>query len=348
VMVRWLVSRLRLEEACRLHPEIAQLPVEAPVFIAGLQRTGTTLLHRLLSCEPELRPLLSWEALTPIPLPGSSSEALPSVPPLGSAATSPPARDPRMKLGEAAERGLRYMAPEFFAIHPVEAHSPEEDVLLMDLSFISPTADATLAVPSYSDWLAKCDQAPAYRDLRRVIQALLWQSGRDRRWLGKTPHHLEHMDDLLAVFPDAKIIQTHRDPIRVVASFCSMIAHGRGVFSDDVDPKRVGAQLGATAVRAVNRSMAIRSAAGADASQFMDVHYTDLVADPMKQIRRIYDFLGLPLTAETEETMRQWQGRNPQHKHGVHRYQLEDFGLDREELAEQFKPYCERFGVASE
>jgi hypothetical protein len=335
VLVRWLVSRLRLEEACDLHPEIAELPVEAPVFIAGLQRTGTTLLHRLLSCEQELRPLISWEALSPLPLAAS-----------GFAPGQPPARDPRMRLGEVAERGVRYMAPEFFAIHPVEAHSPEEDVLLMDLSFISPTADATLTVPSYSEWFKACDQRPAYRYLRRVIQALLWQRGRDARWLGKTPHHLEHIDDLLEVFPDAKIIQTHRDPIRVVASFCSMIAHGRGVFSDAVDPHQVGAQLSAAAVRAVNRSMEVR--AGVDARHFVDVHYADLMADPLKQIRRIYEFLGLELTAETEGSMRQWQGHNPQHKHGVHRYQLEDFGLDRERLAEQFKPYCERFGVASE
>lgn len=337
ILVRWLVTRLRLVEACERHPEIARTPVDSPVFIAGLQRTGTTLLHRLLSCESVLRPLLSWEALSPIPVP---------LTPPGRPADSndPSARDPRMKLGEAAERGLRYMAPEFFAIHPVEAHSPEEDVLLMDLSFISPTADATLTVPSYSEWLAGCDQTPAYRILRRMIQLLLWQHGGEaKRWLGKTPHHLEHIDCLQDVFPGAKIIQTHRDPIRVVASFCSMISHGRAVFSDEVDPRQVGAQLAATAVRAVNRSMATR--ASSDASQFLDVHYADLVSDPLKQIGRIYDFLGLELTPDTEQTMRDWQKRNPQHKHGVHHYRLADFGLDREQLVEQFRPYCERFEI---
>ena len=338
IVVRWLMNRLRLEQACDLHPEIAQIPVEAPVFIAGLQRTGTTLLHRLLSCEPSLRPLISWEALSPLPPPGARpAERRP-----GSGATQ--GRDPRMKLGETAERALRYMAPEFFAIHPVEAHSPEEDVLLMDLSFISPTADATLTVPSYSEWFAACDQRPAYRYLRRMIQALLWQQG--GRWLGKTPHHLEHIDCLQGVFPDAKIIQTHRDPLRVVASFCSMITHGRAVFSNEVDPHVVGAQLGATAVRAVNRTMELRD--GADASQFLDVHYADLVNDPMKQIRRIYDFLEIELCPATEETMRQWQRHNPQHKHGVHSYQLEDFGLDRVRLAEEFKPYRDRFDVPAE
>ena len=343
IVVGWLASRLRLEQACDLHPEIAALPVEAPVFIAGLQRTGTTLLHRLLSCEPALRALLSWEALSPLPLPESHS-AFSALSGALSRGRQAPGRDPRMKLGETAERGLRYVAPEFFAIHPVEAHSPEEDVLLMDVSFISPTADATLTVPSYSDWLVGCDQRPAYRTLRRMIQALLWQ--RPGRWLGKTPHHLEHIDALLEIFPDAKIIQTHRDPVRVVASFCSMIAHGRAVFSDVVDPHQVGAQLAANALRAVNRSMEIRDRN--DASHFLDVHYGDVVGDPLKQIRRIYDFLGLELSPETEQTMRQWQGSNPQHKHGVHRYRLEDFGLDPARLAEQFAPYRERFEIPSE
>jgi hypothetical protein len=227
-LVRALVNRLRLEDLCGRHAEIREQPVEAPVFIVGLQRTGTTLLHRLLTCEPALRPLLSWEALNPAPFPASLRGA-----------TTPPGRDPRMRLAETAERGLRYLAPDFFAIHPVEAHAPEEDVLLLDLSFMSPTADATLRVPGYSSWLRDTDQRPAYRYFRRIIQLLLWQ--RPGRWLGKTPHHLENLDVLLAVFPDAKIIQTHRDPVRVVASFCSMMAHGRALFSAEVDPREVGA-----------------------------------------------------------------------------------------------------------
>jgi hypothetical protein len=132
----------------------------------------------------------------------------------------------------------------------------------------------------------------------------------------------------------------------VVASFCSMIAHGRAIFSDAVDPHRVGAQLAANALRAVNRSMKIRDRH--DASHFLDVHYGEVVADPLKQIRRIYDFLGLELSPESEQTMRQWQGSNPQHKHGVHRYVLEDFGLDAARLAEQFAPYRERFEIPSE
>jgi hypothetical protein len=328
-LVRALVNRLRIEDLCRRHPEIGELPVREPVFVLGLQRTGTTLLHRLLTCEPALRPLLSWEALNPAPFPG--------VIPSGG-------RDPRMRLAEVAERGLRYLAPEFFAIHPVEAHAPEEDVLLLDLSFMSPTADATLSVPRYSAWLRATDQRPSYQMFRRAIQLLLWQ--RPGRWLGKTPHHLENLDALLGVFPDAKVIQTHRDPVRVVASYASMMAHGRAIFSDRVDARAVGAQLAGQAVRAVTRAISVRDAAASGA--FHDVAYPDLLADPLKEIRRIYDFLGFSLAPATEASMQRWLAANPQNKRGVHRYRLEDFGLDRAQLERSFEPYRQRFGVAAE
>jgi hypothetical protein len=249
-----------------------------------------------------------------------------------------------MRPAELAERGLRYLAPGFFAIHPVEAHAPEEDVLLLDLSFISPTADATLQVPRYSMWIRNIDQRPAYHTFRRAVQLLLWQ--RPGRWLGKTPHHLENLDALLDVFPDAKNIQTHRDPLRVVASYASMMAHGRAIFSDRVDPEDVGAQLASRAVRAVTRAMQVRERA--PGGSFLDVAYPDLMADPIKQIRRIHDFLGLPLAPATEASMQRWLAANPQNKRGIHRYRLEDFRLDRSQLERSFQPYRQRFGVAGE
>ncbi len=328
-LLRALVNRLRLEALTERHPEIAEQRVDVPVFILGLQRTGTTLLHRLLTCDPRLRPLRSWEALNPAPFPRGRARG---------------GRDPRMRLAETAERGLRYLAPGFFAIHPVEAHAPEEDVLLIDASFVSPTADATLYVPSYSAWLRSIDHRPVYRLFRRLLQLLLWQ--RPGRYLGKTPHHLEFLDALLAVFPDARIIQTHRDPARVVASYCSMMGHGRAVFSDRVDAVELGRQIRERTLRAVTRSMQAREAA--DAAAFADVAYADLVADPMKQVRHIYDFLGLPLPSETGAAMERWLAANPQGRHGVHRYRLEDFGLDRAELEPLFEPYRRRFGIERE
>lgn len=328
-LIRTIVNRLRLEDLSKRHPEIPQLGVESPVFIAGLPRTGTTLLHRLLTCEPSHRPLLSWEALNPAPFPG---------------ARGPGAPDPRIRLAETAERALRYLAPEFFAIHPVEAHEVEEDVLLQDGSFVSPTVDATMPVPRYSAWLHEVDQTPSYRYFRRLVQLLLWQ--RPGTYLGKTPHHLENLKTLFAVFPGARLIHTHRDPVKVVPSFCSMMAHGRRMFSDDVDPVAVGRQLHQKSLSGVSLAMAAREQLPAEC--VIDVHYRDLVADPMKEIRRIYDFLGLALTSETEQKMNTWRSGNPQNRHGVHRYRLEDFGLDRSTLRRDFAPYCSHFQIEEE
>lgn len=328
-LIRSLATRLRMQQLRELHPEIERIPVASPVFIVGLQRTGTTLLHRLLDREPSLRALLSWEALSPAP---------PAAP------VRPGGRDPRMRTAEFAERALRTLAPEFFAIHPVEAHAPEEDVLLMDLSFLSPTVDATLRAPSYSAWFWETDQTPAYETLKRAIQLLLWQ--RPGRYLGKTPHHLHQLDRLLDVFPDAKIVQTHRDPVRVAASYCSMMCHGRLVFSDEVDPREVGRQLCDGMVSGVTSAMQVRDRRGGES--FLDVSYADVIDDPIGQVRRILDFLSIEPSAATLDEMRRWIDRNPKDKHGAHRYRLEDFGIDPTQLAKDFAPYRARYQIPEE
>jgi hypothetical protein len=328
-LVNSLVTRMRLEQLSKQYPEIPAMPVEEPVFIAGLARTGTTLLHRLLGCEPRLRPLLAWEGLTPAP-------------PLGESKPGQP--DPRMKLARIAERALRYLAPEFFAIHPVEADGYEEDVLLQDGSFMSPTVDATMPVPTYSAWLHATDQRPMYRYFRRLVQLLLWQ--RPGTYLGKTPHHLENLPILLEVFSGAKVIVTHRDPAQVVPSFCSMMAHGRRLFSNDVNLENIGRQFHSKQLKGVTDAMNARREL--PAKSFIDVHYADLMADPMKQIRRIYDFLGYELLPETTRAMNAFRGRNPKDKRGVHHYGPEDFGLTREQLDRDFAAYRDHYGIAQE
>ena len=329
-LVGAIATRLQLEQLSKEHPEFPAMPVEAPVFIAGLARTGTTLLHRLLGCEPRLRPLLSWEGLTPAPRPGAA----------------PPGNRPDPRVGRArmAERALRYLAPEFFAIHPVEADGYEEDVLLQDGSFMSPTVDATMPVPEYSAWLHEVDQRPMYRYFRRLVQLLLWQ--RPGTYLGKTPHHLENLPALLEVFPGAKVIVTHRDPAKVVPSFCSMMAHGRRLFSDKVNLEDIGRQFHAKQLAGVTDAMAARESLPAEA--FVDVHYADLMADPMKQVRRIYDFLGYELTDDTLASMKAFQSENPKDKRGAHRYTPEDFGLNRDQLDRDFAAYRDAHGIELE
>ena len=323
-----LSTRLQLEALAREHAEIPAMPIESPVFIAGLARTGTTLLHRLLGCEPRLRPLLSWEGLSPAPLPGTHRTG----------------RDPRIKRAERAERALQYLAPEFFAIHPVEADGLEEDVLLQDGSFMSPTVDATMSVPTYSAWLHETDQSPMYRYFRRLVQILLWQ--RPGTYLGKTPHHLENLPTLLEVFPGARVIVTHRDPAIVVPSFCSMMAHARRLFSNDVDPLAVGRQFREKQRNGVHDAMEARRALPSES--FLDVHYADLMTDPLKEIRRIYDFLGYALSPETETIMKTFCAQNPKDRRGAHHYSPETFGLTRAALDDDFASYRKHYGISRE
>lgn len=335
ILIRALANRLRIVALRERHAEIAAQPVDAPVFIVGLQRTGTTLLQRLLALHPGLRALASWEAVNPAPLPERRPRA--------------GRPDPRLADAVLAERAVRYLAPDFFSIHPIVARGEEEDSLLFDPSLYTTTAEALMNVPSFSAWLEAADHGPAYAEYRRVVQLLLWQRpgpGGAQRWLGKTPLHLEHLDALVAAFPDAWIVHTHRDPARTLASLCSMLAHARGFFSDRVDPLEIGRQWLARTLRMVERGSAARDRLGERV--FLDVHYRELLDDPLKVVRRICDRVGAPLPADAERRMRAFLAAHPQHEHGVHAYGLADFGLDERAVRAAFAAYCDRYAVAAE
>ncbi len=324
-----LRNRLRAQYWYTRHPEILDIPLPEILVITGFQRTGTTMLHRLLASDPDTRALRSWEALNPAPYIDRRS---------GGAVQADP--DPRLKSAEMSEKALGYLSPDFFAVHPVEAEAPEEDVLLLDSAFLSTVPEATLRVPAYSRWLEVQDQTPAYRYMERLLKLLKWQRPR-KRWVLKTPHHMEFLDALFAVFPQAKIIHTHRDPCITLASFASMISHGRGVFSDEVDPVEVGRDWTRKIHRMMLRSIKFRKE-NPD-KPFIDVYYEDLLEDPMAQLERIYDFAEIDLTDEAREQMEASRKSNRQYRYGRHEYRLEDFGLTREGVRREFEPYYERY-----
>ena len=332
-----LRNRLRAEKLFLDHPEILNLSIKPPIVITGMQRTGTTLLHRLLAADPDTRALLSWEALNPAPYLTSRNKDR------DAGERGRQNRDPRIRIGRLSQRALAFMAPDFFAVHPVEVEAPEEDVLLLDYSFLSTVPEATLRVPSYSRWLEVQDVLPAYRYLKKLLQLLQWQRS-GKRWVLKSPHHLEYLDTLFTVFPGAKIVQTHRDPTITQASFCSMIAHGRGVFSDAVDPMELGREWLRKVGRLVKRALEARQRWGED--RFLDVHYRDLVHNPMEQIERVYDFAGISLLPHTREKIDHARSVNVRNKFGIHNYRLGDFGLTREIVAAEFSEYRERFSVS--
>ena len=324
-----LVQRLRIEELLRRHPEIADIDLGAVIVITGLQRTGTTLLHRLMTSHPDVRGLSGAEALMPVP----------------GAPDSDRAERARKRQAVLAQKSISYLAPEFMAIHPISHDEPEEDVLLLDLCFMSQSAEATMHVPTYARWLESQDHTPAYGYLRRVLQVLSWQRP-GRTWVLKTPHHLEHLDVLLRVFEGATVAQTHRDPRIALASFCSMVAHGRGMFSDQVDPVEIGRHWSAKTHRMVERATAVRAESPAD--QFVDVSYYDLMADPVAEVRRICEHAGIPFDERESGAATQYLEANPKNRFGRHDYRLGDFGLTDDMVDETFAAYREAYAIPIE
>jgi hypothetical protein len=335
-LVGALTTRLRAEALFRAHPEIEEIDLGQVIVIAGLQRTGTTTLHRLVSAEPKMRSMLSWESLNPAPLPGEP-------PRWGVDAGTPPKG--RVRQGVIAQKGLKYIAPHFFAIHPVEHDAPEEDVLLLDVSFMSQSPEATLHVPTYARWLESQDNTPAYAYLKKLMQLLSWQCPAEH-WVLKSPHHMEYIDTVLSVFPNATIVQTHRDPRKTMASFASMVAHGRSVFSDTVSVKGVSEHWMRKVKRLMELSIAVRERLGDE--HFIDVSYYDLLEDPVREVERVYAKAGIDFDETSRAAVASTKKRNVQHRYGRHKYGLEDFGLSPEQIEAEFGFYRQRYDIPIE
>ncbi|NJL13792.1 MAG: sulfotransferase [Microscillaceae bacterium] len=247
---------------------------------------------------------------------------------------SPPSSRPTERKGPALSFA------RFFAIHPVEHNAPEEEVLLLDQSFLSTVPEATMQVPRFAAWLEKQDQTPAYETLARLLKLLQWQRGA-KRWLLKTPHHLEFLDVLVKVFPSAKIIHTHRDPLVSVASFCSMVFQGQRIFSDQVNAVEVGQHWSRKTAYMVQKALAYRSQA--PSQNFLDIQYQDLTQDTWAQLARIYQWLGEAWPAEVKAKMQTYHAQAPAHRYGLHQYALEDFGLHPDRIRQAFAQYIQTY-----
>ena len=328
-MVDLLTNRLRAEDLLRRHPEIHDLDLGQIILVAGMQRTGTTMLQRLLASNPCLRSLSGWEALYPVPLPGEGRAG----------------RHRRVRRAKAAERALDFLAPMLFAIHPIEHDAPEEDILLLDLSFMSQTFEATMHIPTYARWLEEQDQTKAYEYLRTLLKILAWQRAADA-WVLKTPQHLEHLDVVLKVLPETIVVQTHRDPGIALASFCSMVAYARGMLSDRVDPSKIAAHWSRKVHRGVELAMEARESAGP--GRFVDVSYYDLLRDPVAELRKVYEACRLEFGPAAEAAATAALASNRQHRYGRHLYDPGDFGISRKRIERCFASYRARFDIPCE
>jgi len=326
-----LVHRLRLADHRARHPELAEEKIERPIFILGLPRTGTSLLHALLAEDPVHRVPLSWEVDDPCPPPEPATYA----------------SDPRIVRSERRFAQLRGLAPGVQAIHPVGALLPQECIVITACEFASLRFEMCFDVASYQEWLVDCDMRPAYAFHRRFLQHL--QSRRPGgRWVLKSPGHLGPIEALLDEYPDAMIVQTHRDPRKVIPSVASLEVTLRGPASDAVDPVAVGAQQLWLWPRLLEQGIDARDRHPEHAHRFCDLHYAEIAADPIACVRRIYAHFDLPLAPDTVERMRAHLAAHPRDEHGLHRYSLGGFGLDADDIGRRFSRYCTRFGIERE
>ncbi len=323
-----LINRLRVENYLQRFPQILQETIENPIFIVGLPRTGTTMLHRILASDSRYYAPIYYELRSPAPLPGYAFQG----------------EDTRIAVSEAEVAAMVEANPDLAAIHPLDACGADEEILLLEQSFYSTVPESFANVPSFGRWLNENDNTPGYAYLKKLLQFLQWQKKQKgqsaQRWLLKSPHHLHYMGILLKVFPDAKIIQTHRDPLQTIPSLCSFNQALWVLGSESVDAKSIGEQWGKKFAVGMRHTMLVREKTE---EQFLDVSYKDTTTDPEAVIESVYQFIDMPLTAEAKSAMHTWRVENRREDRAVHNYSLEQFGFTAEQLENDFKEYRDKY-----
>ena len=320
-----LSNRLRFEEDLKKFPEILDQQIIAPIVIVGLPRTGSTMTHRLLASDPNHTAMLWWEGRYPALLPGEKRGDI----------------EARMELGKAEVDAVVAASPEALDIHPWDYKGADEEILLLEHNFLSTVPESFMALPSYSEWIEEQDHTLAYEDLKKFIQYLQWQNpGREKkRWVLKSPHHLGFIDKMISVFPDAKIIQTHRDPIKTVPSFCSMCANLFEPLTTNFDKVFIGKHWSNKLTRALNHCMNISEQ---HPDNFLDLEFLNMIKDPIDEMKKIYEFIGEPFGEKTEVAMEAWREEN-KHEMGAHKYSLEEYDLTESQINDNFAKYQQKY-----
>jgi Sulfotransferase family len=316
-----LVKRLQLVDDRARHPEMADEQVIAPIFIVGQPRSGSTHLHALLACVDGVRSPRFWEMQQPSP------------PPEGATYTT----DPRIAAMEAA---IEQMPAEMLVRHPLSATRPEQCNSLFDWAFVNQAWMANYDIRTYKDWFFDADYAPMYTAHHRTLQHLQWKV--PGRWVLKYPKHLLSLDALLAEYPDAVLLWTHRDPAKVVPSVISLTSYMRQSNDPGLDLVRFGREWVVIEEMALLRGLATRDR-DADPSRHVDVIYDDLMRDPIATVESVCERVGVDFGDDSRRAVQRWLDDHPQDKHGVHRYSPEDFGLTADHLRTRFDFYIQRF-----
>jgi len=316
-----LCSRLWMERDRKFYPDIARQEIREPLFIVGLPRSGTSVLHSLLAADPQHRAPLMWEVRSPSP---------------------PTPVDEKRRIQRAAQscNFFNWLAPAFRYVHAVGAEVPQECVSLMTPTFMSDQFDAMYYVPSYRAWFFRQDLRPAYEYHRRFLQHLQFrQSG--RRWILKAPTHMFAMPALLSVYPDALFVQTHRTPVDAMASVSSLVTILRSAFSDAVDPFTICREAIDYWSETMDKFLRDRDRLASD--RICDIAYDEIGLDPIAAVGQIYDHFGWSLSREAEQRMRALVAMHADRQSRNHRYHLKEFGSSAKEVLSEFPSYWQRF-----
>ena len=332
VLVR-LEHRLQLIDYRKQRPEVAEQRIERPLFVLGLPRTGTTIFYELLAQDPNHRWPITYEVEQPIP--PVREESL--------------FTDPRIAVVDKQMDEVEKLAPGFRAIHDMGATLPQECIAMTSLYFMCVMWGASFFIPSYDEWLREQDGAGAYRWHRMFLQHLQVDYSKPR-WLLKTPGHLPFIHTIVDEYPRAAFVQTHRDPMQVIASMASLSCALRSAFSDHIDPVQTGVNETAHYARLLKAGMEQRDRIEAQEGpgRFFDVRFEDILNRPIEIIEELYGHFGFEWNSDIRDRMHSYLQNRPREKHSKHSYTLEEFGLSREQHGPLFAEYCQRFGVGSE
>ncbi len=333
-MLRILRTWLRLQDAWTRPPEIRAVPVDAPLFVVGPPRSGTTILLELLALDPSLRTPLAWEALAPLPVT------------TGDAATD---RARRLELAECEQEFWSDIHPEFMTMHELASDLPCECLHFLSLDCAGPYWSMLYDTPSFTGWQLEHLETVerVYRLHRRMLQT--FQLGDEpRRWLLKSPGHLSTLPQLFAEYPDARVVHTHRDPRKFIASLVSLLAVLRFTRSDHVDVAALGPMLELTYQMFLEQVITQRDDGTIPDERIVDSHFLELMANPVGALHGLYEQLELAWPAGHDRAVTDYLAAKPKGKHGAHSYTFADVGLDEDHVRATFAGYVAHYGITEE
>jgi hypothetical protein len=325
-LVRSLANRLRLVALWKREPALLEATIPEPVFIVGSPRSGTSILHELLAQDPATRSPAMWEMQHPV-----------------EARTG----EDWSAISDRVVRLAHDLQPEYETMHANSGHLPNECIFITMHAFLSDHWGGQHVVPSYDAYLARADHRPAYRLHRRFLQTLQARGG-PRRWMLKAPSHLFQLRALFDIYPDARIIRTHRDPLKTLPSALNLMGTLKWMRCQEVDLEPAARRLPAGFAATFQREIDDRASGALPDDRFVDLLYADLIEDPLGCVRDVYEKLGWKLSGSARDAIASYARRKPKGSHGAHRYTLASVGLERARESDRFEAYCERFGVPTE